>query len=286
MSTNDLEVEPLTPALGAIVHGLDLREPLDEEKFDSLRAALLTHQVIFLRDQPLTDEQHLDLARRFGQPSLYPVLEILGQQPPETIEDGPDSPPKADYWHADVTWQPAPPRLAILSTQLIPALGGDTMWASMTAAWDALSEPLQAFLETLDGHHDVADDFFQRVEDALGREKADLVRRELHAGADHPLVIRHPETNRKSLYFGGIFLQSIQGLHPTESRALIDFLWAHVDRPEFVLRWHWKTHDLALWDERCTLHRAIGDHFPARRIVRRCTVVSETQPTAWAARRA
>jgi taurine dioxygenase len=281
MSAGALALEPLDAPLGAIVHGLDLREPPDAESREWLARALAHHQVVFLRDQALSDEQHLAVARLFGEPSLYPVVGILGGRPPEIIEDGPESPPKADYWHSDVTWQRVPPKLGILSARVVPERGGDTLWASMTAAFEALSPALQRILEGFEAHHDVGPDFFARVESALGREKADRVRKALEGGAVHPLVVRHPETGRAILYFGGTFLESIHGLHPEESAALIAFLWRHVARPEFAVRWQWRVDDLAIWDERCTLHRALADHFPARRVVRRCTVAAESPPSVW-----
>lgn len=283
MKKRTFEVEPLTPALGAIVHGLDLRDALDAAPFEALRDALHAHGVVFLRDQPLDDAQHLALARRFGTPTLYPVLEILGGRPPETIEDGPDSPPKADYWHTDVTWLPAPPDYGMLCMQHAPATGGDTLWASTAAAYDALSPVMRGILERLTAHHGVGPEFFDRVEAALGREKADRVRRELRGGAEHPLVVRHPQTGRRAVYFGGSFLQSISGLHPEESRDLIDLLWRHVVRTEWTVRWRWRDYDIALWDERTTLHRALADHFPARRVVRRLTVAAASPPSVWGA---
>jgi taurine dioxygenase len=275
------EVERVSATLGGRVHGLDLRRRLPDEVFAELQQALLEHQVLFFHDQPLDEGQHIALARRFGELTVYPVIKVLGgDQVLETIEDNADSPPKAEFWHTDIPWLAVPPKIGILNARHMPPVGGDTMWASLTAAYQRLSDPMKTSVESLVGHHDVDAFFFSQVEKALGPELVAKVRGKIEGGADHPLVTRHPETGARILYFSGVFFQSIVGLSEKESRMWIDFLWDHVDHPDLAVRWRWQVNDLAIWDERCTIHRALTDHYPERRIVRRCTVDAEVRPSA------
>lgn len=276
-----IESTRLAQAIGAELHGVELQQPLDEAAFREIHAALLAHHVLFFRGQYLEDEQHAALARRFGRPTVYPVLQILGgTEPLETIEDDERSGPKADYWHTDITWLAVPPKIGILRAEVIPEVGGDTMWASLHAAWDGLSEAMQGLLEGLTAQHSTGPDFFDRVESALGPEKGALIRSKLRGEARHPLVPRHPETGRRLLYFSGSFFDHIVELSRAESDVLRAFLSQHIDQPEFSVRWKWREGDVAIWDERCTVHRALGDHFPRRRVVRRCTVEAEERPSA------
>jgi taurine dioxygenase len=276
-----LRVTSLTKAIGAEVAGLDLREPLGDEAFSALYAALLRHQVLFLRDQRLDDAQHEAFARRFGSLTVHPTSRAKGTNDTiEFLEDHEESPPKATRWHADLTWLPRPPKIGILSARVVPATGGDTMWASLTAAWRALSEPMQERLEGLVAVHDAGEIFFRGAEYAAGREIAEKLRATVEPACEHPLVVRHPETGEKVLYFSASTIDRLVGLHPEESRMWLDFLWRLVDRAELSVRWRWRVDDLAIWDERCTLHRGLPDHHPAHRLMRRCTVDAEERPRA------
>lgn len=267
-----LEVEPLTAWFGAILHGVDLQ---DAETTEPIRDAVHEHGVVFLRDQPLDDAEHMAFARRFGTLGVYPVQAAAGQHEPlEFIEDGPDDPPKADGWHTDVTWTGRPPVLAVLSMLEPAERGGDTLWADTAAAWDALSPTLQERLEGLSVRHDLGTSRAV-LERKFGAEVIERTRERFGIGVEHPLVRRHPHTGRKSLFVAGYFMDHVVGMEPEESRALLDFLMAHATRPERVIRWGWRPDDLVIWDERRTMHRALGDHFPQRRRVRRCTVLGE-----------
>lgn len=276
-----LRITPLTKAIGAEVGGIDLREPLPDEAFDALQQALLRHQVLFLRDQPLSDAQHLDFARRFGPLTIHPTSRAKGTGAHvEFIEDDEQSPPKATRWHSDLTWLPVPPKIGILSARLLPETGGDTMWSSLTAAYRALSLPMRERVEGLIALHDAGEQFFRGAELAAGKEIADVLRATVSQTTEHPLVVRHPDTGEKVLYFSAATITKIVGLHPTESRMWLDFFWSLVDRAEHCVRWRWRVDDLAIWDERCTLHVALPDHYPARRVMRRCTVDPEIGPRA------
>ena len=276
-----LKTTPITPALGGLVHEVDLSSPISDELFEALHAALLRYQVLVIPGQPISDEAHLDLARRFGPLSIHPVSAASGKnETMEWIEDGPDSPPKATQWHADLSWLPAPPKIALLCAQELPECGGDTMWMSLKAAYESLSQPMKDRLEGLVAVHDAGANFFVQVEYAAGKQVADKLRQRVQQSAPHPLVVRHPETGEKSLCFSPPNVTEIVGLHPEESQMLIDFLRALVERPTFALRWQWTVGDLVIWDERTTLHVALPDHYPARRVVRRCTVDPEAPPRA------
>jgi taurine dioxygenase len=277
-----LKTTPIAGALGAVIHDVDLRPPITDELFAELRAALLEHQVVILRGQSLTDEEHQALGRRFGPLSIHPVSAASGtNETMEWIEDGPESPPKATRWHADLAWLPAPPKIGLLSAQELPSVGGDTQWMSLRAAYQSISKPLQDRLEGLVVVHDAGDNFFAQVEIAAGKTIADELRKLVEQSAEHPLVVTHPETGEKTLCFSPPNATRIVGLHPEESRMLLGFLRDLVDRPELSMRWKWEVNDLAIWDERYTLHRGLPDHYPARRVMRRCTV--DPEPAARAA---
>ena len=261
MASPKLHAEKISGALGAELRGIDLREELDAAGFEALEQAILEHHVVFLRDQPLSDEQHLALAQRFGPLSLYPLIEALGGEVAlETIEDSADSPPKPAHWHTDVTWIPEPPKLGILCAQEIPPYGGDTIWASLHAAYDALSALMQQRIDSLSVFHDTGEGFWADVELEQGAEKTREIRAKVSAGAEHPLVRTHPVTGRKALFVAGYFMQRVVGMNEAESHMLLDFLMEHACQPRF---------------ERCTIHHALSDHFPQRRRMRRCTVDGE-----------
>lgn len=270
-----MEVQKIDGALGAEIRGVDPRDPSGTE-VDDIYAALLEHEVVFFRDTHLDDDAHLAFAARFGQPSVFPLSRIMGQTEPtfQVIADGPESKPATDYWHTDVTWTREPPKAAFLRATIVPDFGGDTRWASMTAAYDALSPTFQEFLCGLRVRHD-NESFIDGMNLKLGAEAARPLADQLRAhfpGVEHPLVRRHPETGRRALLWGGHFMRQIVGLAEAESRALLAFLAEHIDRPEFHLRWAWQPDDLAVWDERSTVHRGCSDHYPREREIRRCVI--------------
>jgi taurine dioxygenase len=267
-----IAVAPVTPALGARVDGLDLRRPLTDEQRADLRDALTRHLVLFFRDQDLTDEQHIAFASTFGEPNVFPTTRARGlDEPLEWIEDGPDSPPKTDLWHTDVAFLAAPPDVAVLNMRETPPTGGDTLWASLYAAHDALSPVMQDLIADLEQDLHPGPNFEATTTMMFG---ADVYRRVAgeFRGARHPLVRIHPVTGRPALYLCGAYVRGIAGLHSDESDALLRFLRSRLHDPNLQCRWRWRPYDVAVWDERCTNHRALSDHFPSRRVVRRCTV--------------
>jgi taurine dioxygenase len=271
----EFAVHPLTGHIGAEIRGVSLRSA-DDALVARIHQALLEHEVVFFRDTQLDDAQHLALAARFGQPSIFPLLKVLGATEPsfQVIADGPDSRPAADYWHTDVTWTAEPPKMAFLRATLVPERGGDTLWASMTAAYQALSPAMQTLLDGLDAVHD-NESFIAGAVAKMGAEKAaelDVKLRTAYPPVVHPVVRVHPETGKKALFFGGNFMKRIVGVSALESESILDFLRRHIEQPSLHCRWSWQPGDLAIWDERATVHRALGDHFPQAREVRRCVV--------------
>jgi taurine dioxygenase len=272
-----LQIEKTDACLGAVVQGLDLRGPLTADVVEALRGALYDYQVLFFRDQDLSDDQHLDFARCFGQPNLYPIVEMLGiERPLEMVEDNEKSPPKADRWHTDVTWLADPPKLGVLSAQVIPPQGGDTLWCNTYEIYDALPKRLRERVESLEIQHVAGEHFLERVVAALGEEFIERFRARYGDGARHPLVRKHPVTGRTLIWLSGSFMDHVVGMERREGRALLDELMNFADDPRFTLRWKWRENDVALWDERSTMHRVDADHWPMHRLMRRCTV--ETAP--------
>ena len=271
-----IRLRPVSGHLGAEVEGVDFRR-LDGESFEEIHRALLENEVLFFPASHLDDDEQMGLAHRFGQPSVFPVMKLLGATGPsfQVIEDGPDSPNEADSWHTDVTWTQDPPKIALLRAGVVPESGGDTLWGSMTTAYEALSPVMQEMLAGLEVLHD--NQFFI---EAVGRKMGDSdeTRKLLDGLRDgyppvvHPLIRTHPETRRRAILWGGDFMRRIVGMHPDESTALLDFLRRHIDSPRFHCRWSWTPGDLAIWDERSTIHMAVNDHFPQRRTVHRCVV--------------
>jgi taurine dioxygenase len=270
----EVTVRPCNGVIGAVVDRVDLAG-LDDDEFAAVDQALLDHQVLFFHDQPMSDDEHLAFAARFGEPSIFPVSKLLGGDTRlQYIEDTEDSPPDADDWHTDVTWIEAPPQVAVLSGRVIPEVGGDTLWSSLTAAYEALSPTMQSVCAGLTVRHHRGEEFDDRV----GRFLDDEQMRRLEEGypaVEHPLLRTHPRTGRTALFLSGLFMQEIVGMHRDESDALLGFLLRHGQNPNFQVRWRWQADDVAIWDERVTNHRALSDHYPQHRVMRRVTVDGE-----------
>jgi len=266
-----VHVQPLNSAIGARITGIDLRE-LDDTTFAALQDALTEHLVVFLPGQALTDPDQLGLIRRFGGDYVHPLARAAGiaESTVGHIVDDADHPPFQDQWHTDVSWDPNPPTWGILRAIEIPPRGGDTMWASMYAAYDALSPVMQRAIGPLEATHTMgsATSFISKAgADAVARA------REQFPGAVHPVVGMHPDTGRRYLNVNREFTDSIVGMTPDESRAVLDFLTSHAANPNFQLRYSWRVGDVAMWDERCTQHFAVADYMPERREMGRVAVV-------------
>lgn len=277
MSPRTLTVEPLTANFGAVITGYDIAGGLSDGEAAELHRAVVRHGVVVLPGQHLRDDQQLALARQWGELHVYPPFRIAGQTVPiEWVEDTPDSPPKAWRWHTDLPWEPQPPKFGMLSGIVAPDAGGDTVWADTLAAYEALSPVMRARLDGLSVHYKVEKDALLRIASLVDEASGQEFCRQYADGVDHPLVRVNPDDGRVALFLAGYWMDHIVGMHRAESDTLLRFLMEHATQPQFQCRWRWHVDDLAIWDERRTLHMAVPDHYPRHRKLRRCTVVGET----------
>lgn len=265
-----VKVQRLAKSIGALVSGVDLREPLPDGDFAEIRAALATHQVLFFRDQDLDEDQHRAFARRFGALSRDALAQFTGDtRDLMYIEDTPDKPPGgADRWHTDIGWVAEPPSIGMLNARTIPEYGGDTLWASLFAAYDAMSPKMQAFCDDLQVLNRAGGGFLTTAMRAAGDERRVL---EAFPPVEHPLIRTHPVSGRPALFLTAT-MDSIVGLTRDESDALIRHLRTLLDDPNIQIRWRWQPYDFAIWDQASTNHRALSDHYPQHRKMRRCTI--------------
>ncbi len=268
--TRSLEVRPLTPAIGAEIHGVDLASSEIGERISEIRAALLEFGVIFFRNQQLTAEQHIAFARHFGELEVHPATpksqtnrEIL------RIEHGPDSRGRENSWHSDVTWRECPSLGSILRAVEVPEVGGDTLFANMHLAYERLSPEMKRLCTGLTAVHDIARVFAKR----LGKTVEEL--HEKYPPMRHPVVRTHPESGKQVIYVNVAFTSHIEGLIDKESRWLLDHLFATAADAEIQCRFHWQPGSIAFWDNRLCQHFAASDYFPARRVMERVTIAGD-----------
>ena len=272
-----MKIERLSPALGAVISGIDLNATLNDEAQQGLQAALVEHQVLFLRQQFLQAEQQRDLALLFGDLHIHPIYPAHERVAEVMVLDSHKQDLRDnELWHTDVTFIQTPPLGCVLSAQQVPEFGGDTLWASSTAAYAALSKPMQALLDGLSASHDIRKSFpatrFALTDaDAARFEKA----KQDHPPVSHPVVRTHPVSGKKGLFVSEGFTTHINELTETESDALLRFLFAHATHPNFQVRWHWQAGDVAIWDNRATQHFANFDYGAAHRIMHRATVLGD-----------
>lgn len=272
-----VSLEPVTPAIGAVVHGVDLSGDLSDAAIGDIRRALLRHEVLFFENQKLTAAQHRDFARRFGSLHVHPVYpQVEGVPEVLVLDNHANNPTDNDNWHTDVTFIETPPLASILYARELPPWGGDTLWSSMSAAYEALSPTFREFLTTLEAVHDFTRSFPPDLQASrnVGEVKYDKARRE-HPPVTHPVVRTHPETGKRGLFVNDGFTTHIKGLKRSESDAILTFLHRHIQRPEFVVRWRWKPGSIAFWDNRITQHYAVNDYLPHRRVMHRATVLGD-----------
>jgi taurine dioxygenase len=267
MTSTAIEVDKLTPHVGAEIRGVDLRRPLDEPTFKAIHAALVDNGVVFFRDQHLTPDQQKDFGRLFGELHAHPAAPSLLSGHPEILVIHADETSKhvaGENWHSDVSCDPEPPMGSILYMHELPPVGGDTLFASMYAAYDALSEPMKRFLEPLTAMHEGEHVYRGRygVDDA-GR---------VFPKAEHPVIRTHPDSGRRALFVNGGFTTRIVELARAESDALLQFLFRHLETPEFQCRFRWQVNSVAFWDNRSVQHHAMWDYYPQRRHGHRVTI--------------
>ena len=273
VSTKPSSISRLTANIGVELGGVDLRNGVTSDVLDLLRAAVAEHHVIVFRDQFLTADEHAAVARAFGPIQPSPVQLATGTTDASgsvsTIEDTAARPPAGFPWHSDLSWLREPPALGFLSAVLIPSSGGDTIWASNSAIFDALPPRIQELCERSTVLHTPDPSLLASVERHHGTAVADRLRRE-QPGAEHPLVRRHPRTGRRHLFLSPLYATHIVGPAGADGSLLSD-LHAMLDDPSVQLRWTWRDGDFVIWDESSTCHRALTDHYPQRRVMRRCT---------------
>lgn len=272
-----LSVTRLTPTIGAVVEGVHIAEALTETTFDAIEQALVDHHVLFFRDQVVTPTQHREFASHFGQLHIHPIYPKHAEAPEIIVLDT-DVVDLTDnaIWHTDVTFTETPPMGGILVARVLPPQGGDTLWASCIAAFEALSTPMQEFLQGLTATHHIAQSFpaerFALTAEAL--ERLELAKRN-NPPVSHPVIRTHPVSGRMGLFVQDGFTTHINELTAAESRTLLTFLYAHATKPEFVVRWRWRLGDVAFWDNRVTQHYATDDYRPARRVMNRATIIGD-----------
>ena len=263
--------------IGAEVKGIDLSQELDPEHIASLRNALLAHKVLFFRNQGISSRQHLNLARAFGQTVAHPSYPSVVDLPHvNLLLSSKEKPSKIDTWHTDMTFLEEPPLGTILRARELPKVGGDTMWANLAAAWDGLSDRMKQHLDGLRACHSFAFGFRHSLEEHPHDERLGQAVRN-HPPVWHPVVRRHPETGQPGLFVNRLFTTRIADVSEQESRALLGFLFEHIEMPEFGCRFQWQRDSLAFWDNRVTLHRPVNDFQPGFRKMERVTIAG-TRP--------
>jgi taurine dioxygenase len=272
-----MKIVPLSPAIGARIDGVNLCEPIDEGTRAVLRDALLAHHVLLFENQPVTPEQHRALAQGFGRLHIHPIYPQAPGVPEIVVLDNhADNLPDNDNWHTDVTFIQTPPMGSLLSARQLPPHGGDTLWSSNIAAWEALSAPMQRMLDGLHAEHDMVKSFpahrFARTPDERVTWEAAC---KANPPVFHPVVRTHPESGRKGLFVSEGFTTRILDLSAAESDAVLRLLISHNARPEFTVRWRWKVGDFAFWDNRLTQHYAVADYLPHRRVMHRATILGD-----------
>lgn len=270
--TTDLQVKPVTPRLGAVVSGVDLKSPLPQEVVDDISALVLKYKVLFFPGASLGNEEHERFMAHFGEGRIDPMENVVEGHPGlATIDNVP-------FFHADWMCQENPPRWSALQMNRVPDVGGDTMWADLVSSYQDLSESFKAFLRTLTVFQ--AHMFWQGDDTRLAQwyvqekgrgEPADFL--EHVRPSNHPLVRYIPETGAENYWICKTFTRQINELSAEESAAVLQYLFSHQVKPQYVVRWHWQPGDLAFWDHRTTLHTGVKDYDPDfKRFGRRASV--------------
>jgi taurine dioxygenase len=286
-SNRRIEVKPIAGALGAEIAGADLGK-LDDETFDEIKAAWLEHLVVFFRDQEITPEEQIAFAKRFGDIHYHPFMRGMNEHPEilEIIKEEGDTKAFGEVWHTDQMFNPKPAKATILYAKETPNAGGDTMFTNLYLAYETLSAPMKEMIngvktwnvgdrKTLAQNGPMAS--APRQGRYVGNEKMAAKVRDpgdVQTEAAHPLVRTHPDTGRKALYIGN-HTQTLDGFNRAEARPILDFLMAHAVQPEFTCRFRWEPGSLAIWDNRCTQHRALNDYHGKRRRMHRITIAGD-----------
>lgn len=278
-----LQFERFRPRLGALVTGIDLSQPIDQHTRAGLYEGLLQYGVLFFRDQPLTPQRFLEVARLFGEPYKQNEYNHSHEQVPEieVLENSPRRRQSADVWHADVTWQRNPPKATALHAQVLPSEGGDTVWSSSAAAYDLLDPNLAAYLETLTAVNSLEvtnlPSYLQGEHGGRYAKDGGAQRlaaaRALHTPVEVPVIRVHPETGRKVININEGHTNHIKGLSRVAGNSLLTLLFDLIKTPDIQARFHWKPNSFAVWDNRQVQHYGVNDYsVDAPRILHRLTI--------------
>ena len=262
--------KPFVPNLGAEITGVDLSQEISEAEFSEIEAAFLAYQVLFFKDQKeIPPQVHIDLGKRFGPLHSHPAAPTMAGYP-EIFEIHATRHSKVangEFWHSDVSCDEEPPLGTMLQIHILPPCGGDTMFSNMYAAYDALSDAMKTFLDGLSATHASEHIYRGRYADR-GQKDSDIA----FPSASHPVVRTHPQTGRKALFVNRTFTTRINELSEEESSAVLKMLFEHAESIQFQIRFRWSKNDMAFWDNRCCMHRAIWDYWPEERKGRRVTI--------------
>jgi taurine dioxygenase len=272
---DDVHVRPLSGTIGAEIHGVEIASVQPGEMVDFIRTALVEYHVLFFPSQPLLSiERHIEFGRCFGPlETEFPSFTSRIESHPEIVFLDADRPNgRASRWHTDVSVSSTPPMGCVMQVKDLPDRGGDTMWADLCAAYDALSPAMQEFLERLTAVHDMLSDEYRERHGGVDLRRLKELDYSRVSRAEHPVVRVHPESKRKCLFVNPLFTSHIVGLRPAENTLLLNYLYSHIERPEFVCRRHWSKGDVAFWDNRCTVHRAVDDYGKGSRLVHRVSI--------------
>lgn len=269
------KVEAITPSIGAEISGVSLNKDLNSATVEKIYSALIKHQVIFFRDQDISPETHLKLAESLGDIDpghpVYPHVE--GYQSIVLLRNDVDNKPDTNDWHKDLTFKSNPPFASILHGINVPKVGGDTLWASMSAAYDSLPDGWKEHLEGLEAIHDMGtfrNDFYNEG----GIDSVNSALKKV-GSAVHKVIETHPISGLKYLNVNQSFTRNIVNESQGPSDHILQFLFQHITKPEFQVRFHWKNNSIAIWDNRITQHYAVNDYLPNSRHMQRVTIIND-----------
>ncbi len=266
-----ITVDKVTPIIGAEIGGIDLSQPLSNRQHDEVHRALAENLVIFFRDQHISPEQHLAFGRMFGDLHVHPAAPHVEGHPELMIIHADKDSPRAngEVWHSDVSCDEAPPMGSILYIKQCPPKGGDTLFASSYAAYEALSDRMKAYLEGLKAVHD-GEGVYRGLYKNFG-----VVDKPQYPRSEHPVVRTHPVTGKKGLFVNRGFTRGLVGVPRDEGDAILRYLYEHLENPLFQCRFRWRENSIAFWDNRCAQHRAMWDYWPHTRHGNRVTVAGD-----------
>ena len=268
---NEITVKPYAPNIGGVVTGVDLSKDISDNELNFIKKAFYKFQVLFFQQQlEISPENHIKLGKSFGDLHIHPAAPKM-KSFPEIFEIHTHKDSKisngAENFHSDVSCDLEPPLGTMLQLHILPEYGGDTMFANMYLAYETLSKPMQSFLSGLRAFHESEHFYRNRYE-----KQDELDTNKKYPSAVHPIVRTHPETKKKALYVNKFFTTRIEGLSKEESKLILDYLFNHCEKTEFQIRYRWNQNDMAFWDNRCTLHKALWDYHPMERKGRRVTI--------------